>query len=236
MFSGDGQHKFNLKSPKGKPEGKLRTPHDVSVSSQGKLMVVDLTKFVKIFDSDGKYLQSFFTSSRSAPDEKIGTYCIDIDNQGEIIVGNYEAKTITIHDSVDGAVKDQISPSLKPNFLAVNTRQQIVIGDPKAKKVCVLDYSGKEILTFDPLIGGAPCIPLGVACSPSDDIFVAAVKIDKKGKGKLNTGCILQYSSTGLFMGCVAKDLYYPMGMTFTHDGQLLAVANYNSGVVFEAH
>ncbi len=234
VFAPDGQHKFNLKSPRGKPEGKLRTPQDVAVSSQGNIMVVDLTKFVKMFSADGKFVHSFHTSSRPAPDEKIGTYCIDVDNQGQIVVGNYEKKTITIHDSVDGSVKEQIMPSLKPNFLAVNSQEQIVIGDPKSKKVCILDYAGKEITSWDPVVEGAPCIPMGVACNDNDDIFISVVKMNKSGKGKLNTGCILQYSKTGLFIGCVAKDLYYPMGMTFALDGKTLAVANYTTGALFD--
>ncbi len=233
VFSPDGQHKFNLKSPDGVPEGLLRTPHDVTVSSQGCIMVVDQTKYVKIFEAgDGKYLQSFATMKKYEADKKVGTCCLTIDNEGQILVGNYHKKLITIHDALDGTIQDKLTVEVEPYFLASNTKQQIIIGDLKSRKVSVVDHSGKEIFAINPMLEGAAWIPMGVACNAKDDIFVAVVKQDKSGKGTLDTGCILKYNNTGLFMACVAKDLYYPMSIVVTSTGHLV-VANHNSIVTY---
>ena len=197
-------------------------------------MVVDQTKFVKIFEAaDGKFLQSFATMKKYEPDKKVGTCCITIDNQGLILVGNYHKKLITIHDGLDGSIQDKLTVEVEPYFLAANSKQQIIIGDLKARKVAVVEYSGKEVFQINPMMEGAPCIPMGVACDIKDNIFVAVVKADKSGKGTLDTGCILQYSSAGLFIACVARDLYYPMSIVVSQDG-LLVVANHTSVVSYK--
>ncbi|XP_072051221.1 uncharacterized protein [Amphiura filiformis] len=238
LYTVDGKYKSTLTSPDGIPEGQLRTPQDVAVSEDGGcLMVVDLTRYVKIFDADGSYIQSFHTREKGAADKRIGTSCIDIDCQGQILVGNQKSQLITIHDVFDGSIKNTIDLQdiIKPYFLTVNRKEQILIGDYDSKKVKAIDYVGKVLFTINPKVEyGAACKPLGVACNPNanDDIFVAVIGVDSAGNDAPDTGRILRYTNTGLFMACVAKDLYYPMGITFTQDGRLLIAANYNSVLV----
>ncbi len=238
LYTIDGKFKSTLASPDGVPEGQLRTPQDVAVSEDGGcLMVADLTKFVKVFDEDGSYIQSFHTREKGSADKRIGTCCIDIDCQGQILVGNQKSQGITIHDVMDGTIKSSIDLQdiIKPYFLSVNRKNQIIIGDYQNEIVKAIDYNGKVLFTINPKVEyGATCKPLGIACNgnANDDIFVAVIGVDSAGNDAPDTGRILQYTNTGLFMACVAKDLYYPMGITFTKDGRLLVAANYNSVLV----
>lgn len=236
VFAQEGRYKYTVTSPDGDPEGQLRTPHDVAISGDDCLMVVDQTKFVKIFDAaDGTYVKSFATMTKYDAEKKVGTCCVTVDIQGQIIVGNYHRKLITIHDAMDGSIQSKLTVNIEPYFLATNTKQQIIIGDLKARKVVVIDYNGKEVLIINPLLAGTPCIPMGVACDGSDNIFVAVVKEDASGKGTMDSGCILQYNSAGLFLACVARDLCYPMGMTFSRERELF-VANHETVMAFSSH
>ena len=238
LYTMDGKYRSTLTSPDGVPEGQLRTPQDVAVSDDGGcLMVVDLTKFVKIFEADGTYLQSFATREKGSADKRIGVCCIDIDSQGQILVGNQKSQVITVHDVFDGSLKKSIDVQdiIKPFFLAVNRKNQIIIGDYEGMKLAAIDYSGKKLFSIDPKKDyGGTCKPLGVACNAkaNDDIFVAVIGVDSAGNDAPDTGRIFRYTDTGLFMSCVARDLYYPMGITFTQDGRLLVAANYNSVLV----
>ncbi|XP_022099296.1 E3 ubiquitin-protein ligase TRIM56-like [Acanthaster planci] len=149
---------------------------------------------------------------------------------GNILVGDRKRKVLTEHKPDDGKLIQTTPVRIVPYWLAVMSNGWIVISDRDQGLVEIMDVSDGNaipIATIQPTIDGQQVKHCSGVVSTSSGIFVAACTSYTK------TGHIHHYNSVGQFVGCVAKGLYNPCGITLTADGQQLAVADWHSVKIY---
>ncbi|XP_038065467.1 uncharacterized protein LOC119735685 [Patiria miniata] len=164
------------------------------------------------------------------PEDQVGTaddslYSVAIMPNGNIIAG-LKKKVLVELDPRNGEILHTMPVKIKPFFLAVLSNGWIVISDNQQGLVEIVEVSNGNAVTvtrIQPTIDGKPVRYCKGVCSNSSGIYLA-VNTDK-----YNTGHIHHYNCAGQFVSCVAQRLYSPQGMTFTADGQQLAVADRHS-------
>ncbi|XP_072026710.1 uncharacterized protein [Amphiura filiformis] len=227
-FGLDGEFKSKLQEPSKKTRGAgddTPDPCGVAINSLGHYIVVDKTKYVKVYDSRGKYLDEFECDNKRAQNAK--AVCVAVDSKDRIIIGDKSRAVLTIH-SPDGTLLDRLELTLRPWFIAVNSKEQIIISDFEAGTILAIDHEGNTQFTTETIINGERIQASGICCDANDDIFVALHSGDEKG-----TFPICQFNPRGKFLGCIARGLYHPLGMCFTNDGTL-AVADTSSVKLFK--
>ncbi len=218
----NGQLKMQLIVPEGDKNKRIGTVWSTAVSSQGHVLVADDTRYVKIFDSTGKYLHSLNTSSSD----------IAIDKKGHILVGDM------IYTCPDGKLINTLN-CYGERHMAVNSRNQILFNyfatNSAYDKVVVIDYSGREVFTFIPSIDedvdGNLVIIRGIKCDVEDNIYLA-MSVRRNYEVIVGTGHIHRYTPTGKFVRCIAAGLGNPSDIAMSFDGSLV-VANYDSILVY---
>ncbi|XP_038065195.1 E3 ubiquitin-protein ligase TRIM56-like [Patiria miniata] len=141
---------------------------------------------------------------------------------GNIIAG-LKKKVLIELDPRDGDILHTMPVKIRPGFLVVLSNGWIVISDWKQGLVEIVEVSNGNAVTVNtirPTIDGKPVKYCKGVCSKSSGIYIAA------DTGYIKTGHIHHYNCTGQFVSCVAQGLYDPYGITFTADGQQLAVAD----------
>lgn len=227
IFGLDGEFKQKLQDPK-KSRGSgddQPQPCGVAVNSLGHCIVVDKTKSVKVYDDKGKYVDEFDIDIRRGQSGK--AVCVAVDAKDRILIGDKSRSLLTIH-SPDGTLIERLELNLNPWFLAVNSREQIIICDFDAGKIVAIDYSGAIQFTMETIVDGNRIRAAGICCDSNDDIFVSLHSGDEKGSYP-----ICQYNPRGKFLGCVATGLYNPLGLAFTADGKL-AIADTSSVKLYQ--
>ncbi|XP_038064878.1 uncharacterized protein LOC119735245 [Patiria miniata] len=200
----------------------------VAVSNQwvcanpGKMMV---------YDRDTTHKFDF----RTVPDDEVGKTAVRLASMavmpnGNIIAGDKERKVLTVHNPRNGEILHTMPVKIKPDFLAVLSNGWIVISDSKQGLVEIVEVSNGNAVTvtrIQPTIDGKPVKNCQGVCSNSSGIYLAM------DTGYVNTGHIHHYNCAGQFVSCVAQGLYNPCGITFTEDGQQLAVADLYSVKIY---
>ena len=83
-----------------------------------------------------------------------------------------------------------------------------------SKAVHVFDENGVHLLTLKPPQGVPSWTPLGICCTPDDEVFVANFPMS----GSL--GSIYSYSTeTGDYIGCITEDVNNPAGLALMDNG-----------------
>ena len=227
-FGLDGEFKSKLQETSKKSRGtgdETPDPCGVAINSLGHYVVVDKTKYVKVYDSKGRFLDEFECDNKRSHNAK--AVSVAIDSKDLIIIGDKSRAVLTIH-SPDGSLLDRLELTLKPWFIAVNSKEQIIISDFEAGTILGIDYRGNTQFTMETIVDGERIKAAGICCDANDDIFVALHSGEEKG-----TYPICQYNPWGKFLGCIARGLYHPLGMCFTPDGTL-AVADTSSVKLFK--
>ncbi|XP_072017605.1 uncharacterized protein [Amphiura filiformis] len=258
LFDQDFVHKSSMKSDKTRREAKILYPTDVAFTSPIQIGVVDQTRFVKIFNKEGAFLNSFnIKSDTDGRDERPKAYSIEVASDGRIFVGDIRRKVITIHKELNGKFERvrKVNLNIEPHFLATGDFQNghhdsnqngcqssdhVVACDWKAGQVNGIDLEIEDkadniIFQIDSFkVDGHPGLPKGVACDRDNhQLFIAVSRLDESGKRRnvyKNTGHIHQYTTTGKFECCIHNGLNHPRGMTW-HQGALY-IANTNSVAV----
>lgn len=227
IFNSRGEFKTTLKPSEGKPESNFRRPADIARNSHDQFVVVDQSRYVKIFDGEGHFVRGFATiQAGEDPNTKVCPVSVAVDPQDRIFVADYIRRVLTIHQH-DGNLIKKVPLEVKPWILTINSKQQILVSDYAAGKVECIDLNGRSIFTIDTLIDGIQGKAAGVCCDANDDIYVAI------HPGTYGSSPVHQYSSTGQFVNVIAKGLYNPQCMSFTVDGRL-AVADTISVKMFK--
>ncbi|XP_072031325.1 LOW QUALITY PROTEIN: E3 ubiquitin-protein ligase TRIM32-like [Amphiura filiformis] len=227
IFNARGEFKGLLKPQDGKPESNFRRPADIARTSNDHYVVVDQSRYVKVFDSEGHFIRGFATlQAGEDPNQKVCPVSVAVDPQDRIFVADYIRRLLTIHQH-DGNLIKKVPLDVKPWILTINSKQQILVSDYAAGKVECIDLNGRNLFTIDTLIDGIQGKAAGVCCDSNDDIYVAI------HPGTYGSSPVHQYSSTGQFVNVIAKGLYNPQCMSFTVDGRL-AVADTISVKMFK--
>ena len=238
LFNKDGKCKFTLKTTN--PEGKLKLPCDVAVTSNNIIFITDINlstgkSCIKIFDVNGSFVKSFSTRAPNEPEwvpsNKGCKLRITVSNQDEVVVGDWDRKVITIHTQSGEFIK-KIATPFEIWYLTTNSHL-IIFSDPYARKVVGMTREGRVMFTIDRFaVDGEAGLPEGITCDSNDDMYIAVMQVDEGGEGsEHNTGHIHQYDSNGLFTKCIIRGLYHPYGLAMSNGK--LHIANCKSILVY---
>ena len=236
IFHQDGSHKSTLTSP---ATAELKYPERVAVTSQGKLVLTDQSNAVKVFDINGGFLHDFSTNTPTDENANASEYftCgVAVTYQNYVIVGDRARGVLTIHSEANEWVPKEVKVPIKPVYLAITNQNQILVSDCWEKKVVKVTMDGQVIFTMDTFkVDGEAAFPDGVTCDGSDDMYIAVIKEGKDNSGEryTGTGHIHHYDKDGVFLRCVARDLYWPQGLHL-HNGSLY-IANEKSVVIYDS-
>ncbi|XP_038050325.1 E3 ubiquitin-protein ligase TRIM71-like [Patiria miniata] len=232
ICSTEGHHNKEIPLQK-KPRAIEATPDD-------RLIVVDSTKYVKVFDKDNKPAFHFPTVPQSEVENtEVDLQSVAVKKDGTILVGDVKRMVWTEHKLTDGKLLDTIPVQTPPYHLAINdaTDRVVVSGD---RKVDIALSNGTTLNTIKPTINGEPVqVCAGVFCDDSG-VYVAMSNVRLGYDGASNillcdtgTGHVHRYSLGGTFLDCLAQGLFFPEAITFTSDGRL-AVADCYSVKIYQ--
>ncbi|XP_071799057.1 E3 ubiquitin-protein ligase TRIM32-like [Asterias amurensis] len=221
-FTSNGSYK-STGVQSGTEDGKLKTPRGVAVTSDDLLLVTD-GQDVKVYDKELRYIRQFRPSQNQVKGQSESLLSgIAVDKKDRIAVADCKRKVISLHN-MDGSIISTIHHAEigQPCKLTVSSKERLIFQNyVKLKLVCV-DFMGNEVFNISTSIDGKPVKPAGVCCDDAGDIYVSS------HRGKQGISEIHHYDASGEHIGCVARGLFNPLGMTFTPTGDLI-VANLHS-------
>ncbi|XP_071787384.1 E3 ubiquitin-protein ligase TRIM33-like [Asterias amurensis] len=193
---------------------------------QNQLVIVDQTNSVKMYNRNGNKMFEFHT----VPHSEMGKTSVDLRSvaviKDTIMVGDLKRSVITKHRSSDGSLIDTVSVQTEPHFLAIDSKDRVVVSGGNRQQVDIVDITGTTLFSINPKINSQPVRYCRGVCCYSSAIYIAV----SNGAG---TGHIHQYDTRGRFLSCIAQGLYIPSGISLTSDGQQLAVADWNSVKIY---
>ena len=207
---------------------KTSNPWQVAVSSDNtSYFVTDFTDVIKVYDKEGAYLKRIQTTNPQGEyieggDSKLIVAGLAVDGKGCLFAGETTENYISKHNE-DGTHIQSFPVEIKPWYIAVNSKDHIVVASDCSTGVQILDSFGSLLHTLQPPKGTITWKPSGVCCS-MDRIFVAAL-------------CgVYAYSTSGDFdcLGAVTKEVLYPRGVAVTEGGKKIAVADEWHVKIFE--
>ena len=233
ILDSEGNFKMPLTSTESDANKRIGYVKYIAVSPLGYILLVDGTKWIKVFDLDYRYLHCFDTlTPDDHPNTDIDLECIAVDREGKVLVGDCRRGIITIHTCPDGRVVRKIKCRIGADpSMIVNSKNQILLHfrphSSVHNKVVAIDYSGNQLFSFIPTtneaVSGDVVRPGGIVCDKEGNMYIAMdVSL------RFNTGHIHKYSPTGTFLRCIAQGLYWSRDLSFSHDGSLL-IANRKS-------
>ncbi|XP_071808188.1 uncharacterized protein [Asterias amurensis] len=211
----------------GTEDGKLSQPFDVAVTSDDLLLVTD-EQDVKVCDRELRYIRQFRPSQNQVEGKSESLLRgVAVDHKDRIAVADCNRKVISLHN-MDGSIistihHDDISINC---FLSVCSKERLVFTNYEKMKLVCVDFMGNEVFNISTSIGGKSVKPLGVCCDDAGDIYVS------DHSGDRGTCEIHQYDTSGEHIGCVARGLYNPLGMTFTLTSDLIVADLYSVKVL----
>ena len=208
----------------------LSGPYAIA-SINNQFMVVDNTNCViKMYKEDGSLAFQFTTLPLNEVGKTyVNLWSIAAKKNGHILVGDVTRKVVTVHRPTDGGILSTMPVTTIPRFLAVDCNDRVVISGYDEKQVAVIDDNGTTLLTIKPTINGQQVDYCQGVCCDGSDIYIAVVNDDDDD----DTGHIHHYDSHGTFIGCIAKGLHDPYGITLTSDRKQLLVADIYSVKIY---
>ncbi|XP_038062539.1 uncharacterized protein LOC119733031 [Patiria miniata] len=217
ICSNEGQHKGTIPLQRPLAVAAIHNPE------QRLLVLEDGSKYVKVFNMKDNTLDfKFPTVAPSEVEEtQVNLRSTTVRTNGIILVGDIERMVWTEHRPTDGEILHTIPVQTPPQFLAVDDdTDRVVVSGFHTKKVDITDCKGSIHTTFKPTINGGPVWCDGVCCD-SSGIYLAV------DQGAAGTGHIHHYDQDGRFLDCVDQGLCFPLGITFTSNGQLAVAEHY---------
>ncbi|XP_033641609.1 E3 ubiquitin-protein ligase TRIM56-like [Asterias rubens] len=228
----DGKHEKTIPM-------KLRGQNGIASFRNG-LMVADYQDgCVRIYNKDftTSQLHPFLdvkideTSRRKGYLDFFDSYtCICVKKDGTILVGLSTENAITlIHRPAGKPIyTTRISLPKSPRFLATDCNDTIVVSG-RDEVIIVIDDQGATLFTIKPTMNGQPVSFCSGVCCDGSDIYVAVYTNRYHGPGHIH-----RYGGDGKFISCIIQGLRPPMGITFTEDGQHLAVVDDNGVNIYQ--
>ncbi|XP_071787507.1 uncharacterized protein [Asterias amurensis] len=215
-FTSKGSYK-STGGQRGTEDGKLKQPFNVAVTSDDLLLVTD-GQDVKVYDRELRYIRQFRPSQNQVEGQSESLLCgIAVDKKDRIAVVDCKRKVISLHN-MDGSIistihHDDISSDC---CLSVSSKERLIFTNYDEMKLFCVDFMGNEVFNISTSIDGKPAYPYGVCCDDAGDIYVSVYC------GGFGAYEIHHYDASGEHIGCVARGLFYPLGMTFTPTGDLI--------------
>ena len=190
-------------------------PEAVAATSDGKFFISD-DGVVKVFSPDGRYERSW---RKSVDASRITTTPDDM-----IVIGDHKKEVISVHQSNGKLIKTHQADCADIVDIASNGRQIAFTTTGYRGKVCVIDFvTGHTLWTVDMEE------PRGICYEQKSNTLLVAGGSWYQGENVIQQYC----STTGHLISRLASDLYWPCGMTTTHDSKLV-VADENTVKVYQ--
>ena len=220
VFGRDGRYKHSLPT-------KSRNRDALIINDE--YYVTSRTKFVRVYDGDGRYLRQFHAVAPASSSKLLYTvHCLAQDKAtGLLVLGASYSRSscLSIHHTSGNHV-NSIKIAIEPTFIAVTLRSIFIVSSHPDQLVHMVDpTSGRALVTLSPT-DGIRWSPSGICCSQFDDIYVANRATDKS-RG------VYRFSASGEYMGCVTIVVASPYGLALTDDDHRMIVADYQSVKVF---
>ncbi|XP_033638105.1 E3 ubiquitin-protein ligase TRIM56-like [Asterias rubens] len=202
----------------GTEDGQLKHPSGVAVTSDDLLLVTDGLD-VKVYDRELRYIRQFRPSQNEVDgqsESKLGG--IALDEKDRIAVVDCTRKVISLHN-MDGSTISTIHHAEIDHMcrLYVSSKERVIFTNYNKMKLVCLDFMGNEVFNISTTICGTPVKPAGVFCDDAGDIYVSFHEDVYLGIFEIH-----HYDASGEHIGCVARGLYNPLGMTFTPTGDVI--------------
>ncbi len=223
ILNPDGAYKMHLTTPQDDKKSQIGTVWSLAVTSLGDILVADDSRYMKVFNINGKY-QHCFTTSQSSD--------IALDRLGNVVAGD------TVYTYPEGKFKSTLN-CYGERHIAINSRDQIIFNYFSASsiydKIVVMDFYGNEVLTFTPEVNedvtDKLVIVQGIKCDVHDNIYVA-MSVRRNYEVMPRTGHIHKYNPSGVFTRCIASGLQNPTDLALEQNGSLF-VADFSSILVY---
>ncbi|XP_072018579.1 uncharacterized protein [Amphiura filiformis] len=207
IYKKDGQFKSSITVP--------GNSWNVVASSDGKLIVTNLTASVSVYDGKGNLEHQFPTKSpynESSDTQDASHRGLTIDNYNNLLVGETNYKYISKHQ-LDGAHIMSFEVTISPWFITVSLDDKIFISGGAGTDVHIINENGVHLQTLT-----APgWNPYGMCCTSTNEIYIS----------NKSSGVIYCYSAeTGAYIGCVTKDVRSPAGLALMDDEDQLVVVD----------
>ena len=221
VYSPSGNLKMSLDS-------KSSRTWNVVVSSGGKFYETcgGDRKYIRVFGSDGRYLSQFTAVSPSgvkSDAENTDLRGLAINHKDQVLVGEITTKYISIHE-LNGTHVTSFQVSVAPYFIATTSQDKIIVSPSAAKSVQILDYTGTLQHTINAPEGMSHWLPTGVCCGKNDNICTSNAGSPKG---------VYCFTSTGVYVGPITKDVKWPYGVVLLKNDQKVAVADIYECVKF---
>ncbi|XP_033644041.1 E3 ubiquitin-protein ligase TRIM71-like [Asterias rubens] len=209
----------------GSEDGKLKQPVGVAVTSDDLLLVTD-GEDIKVYDGELRYIRQFRPSEDQVEGQSESLLRgIAVDKKDRIAVADCKRKVISLHN-MDGSNFSTIHHDDIYCLLSASCKERLIFTNYLKRKLVCVDFMGNEVFNISTSIGGKLAKPVGVCCDDAGDIYVS-VHYDGWGTNEIH-----HYDASGEHIGCVARDLYRPLGMTFTPTGDLIVTDLYSVKVL----
>ncbi|XP_078684176.1 uncharacterized protein LOC144917747 [Branchiostoma floridae x Branchiostoma belcheri] len=209
-------------------------PECVAALTNGELLVTGDGHKIHVLDKQGR--KSRVNQVTGAAETYNTTEGIAVDGLGRIIV-TFEHQVFALSPcgdvmlkfGVEGQGHQQLGPSLR---VTVNSISQIIVSDRNNHNLKIFDSASRHLLTCGSR-GSGPGQLYGPRCvitDSEDNIIVADCHNHR----------VSLFSRDGAFIRHVLTEeehgLYFPMGLTLTHDGHLVVSNNFKSVKFFQVN
>ena len=208
-------------------------PWQVAVSSDNsRYFLTDHTDLIKVYGKDGGYIQRIATKnprreSMGGLNSKLVLAGLAVDGKGFVYAGETTLNYISKHQE-DGTYVNSFHVSIKPWYIAITSKDHIVVASDSLSGVQVLNEFGNLLHTLEVPRDIVTWKPSGVCCS-EDCIFVAALcGVYCYSSLAESEECKFQYK------GAITKELLYPRGVAIALGGKKIAVAEEWGVKIFE--
>ncbi|XP_022101634.1 E3 ubiquitin-protein ligase TRIM56-like isoform X2 [Acanthaster planci] len=194
------------------------SPWDIAAihNHDNQLVVVDDTKYVKVFNKKNELAFQFPTVPQSEVDKADMNFSsVAVKEDGTILVGDVNRMVWTEHRPTDGALLCTIPVQTPPCYLAVDDHtDRVVVSGGGSQKVDIASSNGTILATIKPSINGQQVQHCHGVCCDSSGTYIAVCN-------EPDTGHIHHYDLDGNFLACVVQGLHVPFGITSTPDRKL---------------
>ncbi|XP_038052218.1 tripartite motif-containing protein 2-like [Patiria miniata] len=214
VFTSTGQHKTKFD---------LNTLYGISVTSD--LLLANCGDHVKVFDKNCQLNSEFNLSKPDVGDEPyINTSGTTVDKDNLAVVVNQQRRVTSLYNLDGSLIRDIPGAPIRQEDIAMCNKGRLVSAAYHCSALRCVEITGKEMFTVSTSLGDKEAKPAGVCCDDAGDIYVTLHCGD--------IGEVHHYDSQGVYVDCVAKQLWWPCGIAFSPNGELV-VADQNSVKIF---
>ncbi|XP_038051439.1 tripartite motif-containing protein 55-like [Patiria miniata] len=206
----------------------VNATHGFALTPDDQLLV-NCDGIVKVHDTNHQVI-SLFKSSQTdetgqPATELTGNIAVDKDTRVAVI--NKNATVTSLHNLDGSLILDIPNTDMIPEEIAASDKGCLIFTNYYKSTLRCVEMTGKEVFTVGISLDDEEVRPVGVCCDDAGDIYVTFQCGENVGGTEVR-----HYDSQGVYVDCVAKELLWPFGITFSPSGELV-VADQSSVKIF---